>query len=54
MIVQDGAYLAQERSTEVARRADWIKAPLSLDCAPGELPEKDNIVFDDAIRAQAR
>lgn len=54
MIVQDEAYLAQARSTEVAARSDWMKALLSLDRARGNLLEKNNIVFDDAIRAQVR
>jgi outer membrane protein len=46
MIVQDEAYLAQARSTEVAARSDWMKARLSLDRALGDLLEKNNIVFD--------
>jgi len=54
MIVQDEAYLAQARSTEVAARSDWMKALLSLDRARGNLLEKNNIVFDDAIREAAR
>jgi outer membrane protein TolC len=54
MIVQDEAYLAQARSTEVAARSDWMKARLSLDRALGDLLEKNNIVFDDAIREQVR
>jgi outer membrane protein len=51
MIVQDEAYLAQARSTEVAARSDWMKAQLALDRALGDLLEKNSIVFDDAIRA---
>jgi outer membrane protein len=54
MIVQDEAYLAQARSTEVAARSDWMKALLSLDRARGNLLEKNGIVFDDAIRGQLR
>jgi outer membrane protein TolC len=54
MIVQDEAYLAQARSTEVAARSDWMKARLSLDRALGNLLEQNNIVFDDAIRATVR
>ena len=30
LIVQDEAYLAQARSTEVAARSDWVKARLSF------------------------
>jgi outer membrane protein TolC len=52
MIVQDQAYLAQARSTEVAARSDWMKAQLSLDRALGDLLEKNNVVFDDVIREQ--
>ena len=54
MIVQDEAYLAQARSTEVAARSDWMKARLSLDRALGNLLEKNNIIFDDAIRETVR
>ena len=51
MIVQDEAYLAQARSTEVGARSDWMKAQLALDRALGDLLEKNSILFDDAIRA---
>ena len=54
MIVQDQAYLAQARSTEVAARSDWMKASLSLDRALGNLLEKNRILFEDAIRGQQR
>jgi outer membrane protein len=54
MIVQDEAYLAQARSTEVAARSDWMKASLSLDRALGNLLEKNRILFEDAIRGQQR
>ncbi|MGA9528911.1 MAG: hypothetical protein WBS24_12415 [Terriglobales bacterium] len=37
---------------EVAARSDWMKALLSLDRARGNLLEKNNIVFDEAIREQ--
>jgi outer membrane protein len=50
MVVQDEAYLAQARSTEVAARSDWMKAQLALDRALGNLLEKNNIVFDDAVK----
>ena len=46
MIVQDQAYLAQARSTEVAARSDRMKARLTLDRALGDLLEKNNAVFD--------
>jgi outer membrane protein len=54
MVVQDEGYLAQARSTEVAARSDWMKAQLPLDRARGNLLEKNNIVFDDAIKGQMR
>ncbi len=54
MVVQDEAYLAQARSTEVAARSDWMKARLALDRALGNLLEKNNIVFDDVIKGQIR
>ena len=54
MIVQDEAYLAQARSTEVAARSDWMKAQLSLQRALGSLLETNNIVLEDAIRERVR
>ena len=54
LIVQDEAYLAQARSTEVAARSDWVKARLSLDRALGNLLATNNIQFDDAVREQAK
>ncbi len=52
LIVQDEAYLAQARSTEVAARSDWMKAQISLDRALGNLLEKNHIVLDDAVKGQ--
>jgi outer membrane protein TolC len=49
LIVQDEAYLAQARSTEVAARSDWMKAQLALDRSLGSLLEKNNIELDQAI-----
>jgi outer membrane protein len=49
LIVQDEAYLAQARSTEVAARSDWMKAQISLDRALGNLLDKNNIALDDAV-----
>jgi outer membrane protein TolC len=54
MIVQDEAYLAQARSTEVAARSDWMKAQLSLQRALGSLLETNNIVVEDAIRERVQ
>lgn len=50
LIIQDQAYLAQARSTEVAARSDWMKARLTLDKALGNLLEKNNVLLDDAVR----
>ena len=50
LIIQDQAYLAQARSTEVAARSDWMKARIALDRALGDLLEKNNVVLEDAIR----
>jgi outer membrane protein TolC len=36
MIVQDEAYLAQARSTEVAARSDWMKGSLVAGSGPGQ------------------
>jgi outer membrane protein TolC len=52
LIVQDQAYLAQARSTEVAARSDWMKARITLDRSLGNLLEKNNIEIDDAIRGK--
>jgi outer membrane protein TolC len=54
LIVQDEAYLAQARSTEVAARSDWMKAQLALDRSLGTLLEKNNIQLDSAIKEQVR
>ena len=49
-ILQDEAYLAQARSTEIAARSNWKKAQIELDHDLGDLLEKNHIVLDDAIR----
>jgi outer membrane protein TolC len=54
LIVQDEAYLAQSRSTEVAARSDWVKAQLAMQRALGNLLEKNGIQLDDAIQDRAR
>jgi len=50
--MQDQAFLAQARSTEVAARSDWMKAQITLDRSLGNLLEKNNIAIDDAIRGK--
>ncbi len=54
LIVQDEAYLAQARSTEVAARSDWMKASISLDRALGNLLDKNHVVLEDAVHGQIR
>jgi len=49
-VLQDEAYLAQARSTEIAARSNWKKAEIELDHDLGDLLEKNHIVLDDAIR----
>ena len=48
-VLQNEAYLAQARSTEIAARSNWKKAQIELDRALGDLLEKNNIGLDDAI-----
>ena len=52
LIIQDQAYVAQARSTEVAARSDWIKASVALDRSLGNLLQKNGIQIDDAIRGK--
>jgi outer membrane protein TolC len=49
-VLQNEAYLAQARSTEIAARSNWRKAQLALDRALGDLLEKNHVELDDAIR----
>jgi outer membrane protein TolC len=49
-VLQDEAFLAQARSTEIAARSNWKKAEIELDHDLGDLLEKNHIVLDDAIR----
>jgi outer membrane protein TolC len=51
-VLQDEAYLAQARSTEIAARSNWKKAQIELDHDLGDLLEKNHVVLDDAIRGQ--
>ncbi len=54
LILQNEAYLAQARSTEIAARSNWMKAHIELDRALGDLLEKNNISLDDAIDGKLR
>ena len=49
-VLQDEAYLAQARSTEIAARSNWKKAQIELDHDLGALLERNHVVLDDAIR----
>jgi outer membrane protein TolC len=49
-VLQDEAFLAQARSTEIAARSNWKKAQIELDHDLGDLLEQNHIVLDDAIR----
>jgi len=49
LVLQNEAYLAQARSTEIAARSNWMKAHIELDRALGNLLERNHIELDDAI-----
>ena len=46
--------MAQAVSTEVAARSDGMKARLALERARKNPLERNNVVLDDAIRANVR
>ena len=52
LVVQNEAYLAQARSTEIVARSNWMKARIALDRSLGNLLEKNNITLDDAINGR--
>jgi outer membrane protein TolC len=49
-VLQNEAYLAQAKSTEIAARSNWMKARISLDYALGDLLEKNHVELEDAIK----
>jgi outer membrane protein len=51
-IVQYQSYLAQARSTEVASKSAYVKARTALDRATGMILDKNNVVFDEALRGR--
>ncbi len=51
-VLQNEAYLAQARSTEIAARSNWKKAQIELDRALGDLLEKNHVELDDAVRGK--
>ena len=50
LVVQDEAYLAQARSTEIAARSNWKKARIELDRSLGRLLEANQVSLDDAVQ----
>ena len=52
LVIQNEAYLAQARSTEIAARSNYIKARIELDRSIGDLLQKNGISLDDAIQGQ--
>ncbi len=54
LVIQNEAYLAQARSTEIAARSNWKKAQIDLDHALGNLLERNGIRLDDAIAGSVR
>ncbi|MGA7155212.1 MAG: TolC family protein [Acidobacteriaceae bacterium] len=49
-VLQNEAYLAQAKSTEIAARSNWMKARLNLDYAVGDLLEKNHVELDGVVR----
>lgn len=49
LVVQNQAFLAQARSTEIAARSNWMKARIDLDRATGDLLQKNSIDLDDVV-----
>jgi outer membrane protein TolC len=54
LVLQNEAFLAQARSTEIAARSNYIKARIEVDHAIGDLLEKNGISLDDAIQGQVK
>jgi outer membrane protein TolC len=53
-VIQNEAYLAQARSTEIAARSNWKKAQIELDRSLGDLLEKNGISLEDAVQGQVK
>ena len=49
-VIQDEAYVAQAKSTEIAARSNYQKARIELDRDLGNLLQKNGISLDDAIQ----
>ena len=53
-VVQDVAYLAQARESEIAARSNYQKARIELDRSLGDLLDKNGISLDDAVQGQLK
>ena len=53
-VVQDVAYLAQARESEIAARSNYQKARIELDRSLGDLLDKNGISLEDAVQGQVK
>ena len=53
-VVQDVAYLAQARESEIAARSNYQKARIELDRSLGDLLEKNGISLEDAVQGRVK
>lgn len=53
-VVQDVAYLAQARASEIAARSNYQKARIELDRDLGDLLDKNGISLEDAVQAKVK
>ncbi len=53
-VVQNVAFLAQARSTEIAAKSNWKKAQIELDRSLGDLLEKNGISLEDAVQGRLK
>ncbi len=53
-VVQDVAYLAQARESEIAARSNYQKARIELDRSLGDLLDKNGISLNDAVQGQVK
>jgi outer membrane protein len=53
-VIQDVAYLAQARESEIAARSNYQKARIELDRSLGDLLDKNGISLEDAVQGQVK
>jgi outer membrane protein TolC len=53
-VIQDVAYLAQARASEIAARSNFQKARIELDRDLGDLLEKNGITLEDAVQGAVK